>query len=78
MREVDKDTFSVEGKGLRLATEKQVSFYESLCNQLGQEPDEGFENMTVSEASKSIDELKRMMQERKDKFEGKEDDCYWY
>jgi hypothetical protein len=60
-----------------MATDKQISYYESLCNELGQEPDEEFENKNVSEASKVIVELKSL-REKMGKFEGKDDNCYWY
>jgi hypothetical protein len=40
-----------------MATEKQVRYYQSLCEQLGQEPDDAFENLTTKEASEAITEL---------------------
>jgi len=61
-----------------MATEKQISFYYSLCNLLGQKADEEFEIMPVLEASKAIAELKVMVQKYKEKYEGKDDACYWY
>ena len=39
------------------ATEKQVAFYTQLCEDIGQDADDDFENMSVSEASKAIQEL---------------------
>jgi len=46
-----------------MATEKQIRYYQSLCRQLGQEPDD-FENLDTYEASQAIDELKYMLDER--------------
>ena len=40
-----------------MATEKQVNFYRQLCEDIGQDADDEFENMSVSEASKTIKEL---------------------
>ena len=39
------------------ATEKQVNFYRQLCEEIGQDADDDFERMSVSEASKAIQEL---------------------
>jgi hypothetical protein len=61
-----------------MATDEQVSYYNSLCEELGQDADEDFDNLPIYEASKIIDELKTMVQEHKNKFEGKNDNCYWY
>jgi hypothetical protein len=61
-----------------MATDKQINYYNSLCFTLGQEPEEDFQNLTIKEASKIINELKEMLQAQKDKFEGKDDSCYWY
>jgi hypothetical protein len=61
-----------------LANDKQVSYYNNLCEELGQDADEDFDSLSIYEAGKVIAELKQMVQERKNKFEGKEDDCYWY
>ena len=47
-----------------MATEKQVRYYQSLCRQLGQEPDDDFENLDTYEASQAIDELKYILEER--------------
>jgi len=60
-----------------MATETQVSYYNDLCEEIGQEPDEGFENESVANASKIIVDLKAIREEM-GKFEGKEDNCYWY
>jgi len=60
-----------------MATDKQISYYNSLCEELGQEPDEDFESMQIYEAGKVIVELKALRKEMK-KFEGHEDNCYWY
>jgi len=43
-----------------MATENQVNYYKALCELLGQEPDENFENLSVAEASDVISELKGM------------------
>ncbi len=40
-----------------MATQRQVLLYESLCEEIGQEPDDTFENLTINDASKAIDEL---------------------
>jgi len=40
-----------------MATEKQVNFYRQLCEEIGQDADDDFERMSVSEASKAIQEL---------------------
>jgi len=45
-----------------MATDKQVSYYKSLCQQLGQEPDDDFENLTTKEASEAITELNEMLE----------------
>lgn len=47
-----------------MATEKQVKYYKYLCRQLGQEPDDDFEDLDTEEASTAIDELKFMLEER--------------
>jgi len=44
-------------RGAVMATEKQVNFYRQLCEEIGQDADDDFENMSVSEASKAIQEL---------------------
>jgi len=59
-----------------MATETQVSYYNDLCEEIGQKPEDDFENESVKEAIKAIGELKRMVRSYKDKFEGKEDNCY--
>ena len=48
-------------RGDFVATEKQVNYYKALCELLGQEPDENFENLSVAEASDAISELKGML-----------------
>lgn len=48
-----------------MATEKQVEFYESLCEQTNMEPDENFESLSTAEASKVIDELLEIKEEMK-------------
>jgi len=48
-------------RGDFMATEKQVNYYKALCELLGQEPDENFENLSVAEASDAISELKGML-----------------
>lgn len=45
-----------------MATEKQVKYYNNLCRQLGQEPDDDFENLSTREASEAIQELKEMLE----------------
>ena len=47
-----------------MATEKQVKYYKYLCRQLGQEPDDDFEQLSTEEASVEIAELKYMLEER--------------
>ena len=47
-----------------MATEKQVKYYKYLCRQLGQEPEDDFENLDTYEASQAIDELKYLLDER--------------
>jgi len=47
-----------------MATEKQIQYYKSLCEQLGQEPEDDFENLTIKEASEAIAELKEMLEDR--------------
>lgn len=44
-----------------MATEAQVKYYKYLCEELGQQPDEDFENLTKTEASKAISELIEMV-----------------
>jgi len=46
-----------------MATETQVSYYNDLCEEIGQEPDEGFENESVANASKIIVDLKAISDE---------------
>lgn len=43
-----------------MATEKQIGYIKFLYRQLGQEPEDGIENLSVQEASKVIEELKEM------------------
>lgn len=45
-----------------MATDRQIVYYKSLCEQLGQEPDDDFENLTTKEASEVITELKEMVE----------------
>jgi len=40
-----------------MATYAQVLLYEALCESIGQEPEDTFENLSPSEATKAIDEL---------------------
>ena len=47
-----------------MATDRQIAYYKSLCQQLGQEPEDDFENLDTYEASQAIDELKYMLDER--------------
>jgi hypothetical protein len=47
-----------------MATEKQIRYYQSLCRQLGQAPEDDFENLDTYEASQAIDELKYILEER--------------
>lgn len=47
-----------------MATDRQVAYYKSLCQQLGQEPDDDFENLTTEEASEAITELNEMLEDR--------------
>ena len=44
-----------------MATDRQIAYYKSLCQQLGQEPDDDFENLTDKEASEAITELVEMV-----------------
>ena len=48
-----------------MATDRQVAYYKSLCQQLGQESDDDFENLDNTEASEAITELVEMVTERK-------------
>lgn len=45
-----------------MATDRQIAYYKSLCQQLGQEPDDAFENLTIKEASEAITELNEMLE----------------
>lgn len=45
-----------------MATDRQVAYYKSLCQQLGQEPEDDFENLTDKEASEAITELLEMLE----------------
>ncbi len=43
-----------------MATEKQINFYKQLCEEIGQDADDDFvpfENLSVADASKAIQEL---------------------
>lgn len=40
-----------------MATESQVKYYEYLCEELGQEPDDQFESVSTEDASTAIKEL---------------------
>lgn len=40
-----------------MATKKQIELYNTVCAQLGQEPEEDFEWLSTLEASKQIMEL---------------------
>lgn len=46
-----------------MATDRQVAYYKSLCQQLGQEPEDDFEDFTTMEASEALAELKEMLEE---------------
>ena len=46
-----------------MATQKQVEFYESLCEQLGQDSDDDFDSLSIDEASKHLTELVDMVAE---------------
>ena len=48
--------------GEDMATDRQIAYYKSLCQQLGQEPDDDFENLTTKEASEAITELNEMLE----------------
>ena len=50
--------------GEAMATDRQIAYYKSLCQQLGQAPEDDFENLDTYEASQAIDELKYMLDER--------------
>jgi hypothetical protein len=50
--------------GEDMATDRQIAYYKSLCRQLGQEPEDDFENLDTYEASQAIDELKYLLEER--------------
>jgi hypothetical protein len=45
-----------------MATDRQVAYYKSLCQQLGQAPEYEFENLTDKEASEVITELLEMLE----------------
>lgn len=47
-----------------MATDRQIAYYKSLCRQLGQEPEDDFENLTIKEASEAIAELNEMLEDR--------------
>lgn len=47
-----------------MATDRQVAYYKSLCQQLGQEPDDDFENLTTEEARKAITEINEILEDR--------------
>jgi hypothetical protein len=59
-----------------MATDKQITLLKTLYEELGQEP-EDIENMTNKEASRAIDDLIAIKNER-NKFEPHDDDCYYY
>lgn len=40
-----------------MATDTQIAYYKYLCEELGQEPDDEFENLTTRDASTAIAEL---------------------
>ena len=40
-----------------MATEKQVELYKKLCEELGQDADSDFENLSDNDAGESISEL---------------------
>ena len=61
-----------------MVTERQENLYKSLCEELGQEPEDDFTEKSSAEGSKIISELIAMRKEQKDKFEGKDDGCYYY
>ena len=44
-----------------MATDRQIAYYKSLCQQLGQAPEDDFENLTDKEASEAITELVEMV-----------------
>jgi hypothetical protein len=47
-----------------MATDRQVAYYKSLCQQLGQEPEDDFENFSTGEAREAITELLEILDER--------------
>jgi len=47
-----------------MATEKQIRYYQSLCQRLGQEPEDDFENFSTGEAREAITELLEILDER--------------
>ena len=51
-------------RGVSMATDRQIAYYKSLCQQLGQEPEDDFENLTTKEASEAITELNEMLEDR--------------
>lgn len=53
----------MEGDG-EMATDRQVAYYKSLCQQLGQAPEDDFEDLTTEEASEAITELLEILDER--------------
>lgn len=46
-----------------MATDKQIAYYNSLCAKLGQEPEDDFENLNNTEASRAISEIKELLKE---------------
>jgi hypothetical protein len=46
-----------------MATPKQILLYEALCESLGQEPDDNFEDLSNEQASTYIDELYKIKSE---------------
>ena len=57
-----------------MATPKQVELYNSLCEELGQEPDEEFENLSYEDSYEAIQELIQI----RDSLRTNDDEPYWY
>jgi hypothetical protein len=59
----DNNTLGEGGREM-MATDKQTEYYTALCVKLGQEPDDDFENLSISEASNAISELAEMVNDK--------------
>lgn len=57
-----------------MATKKQIDFIKKLYHELGQQPEDGIEDLSVQQASDLIKELLEI----KKKYEYEDDSYYWY